>query len=176
MSFQLDGYIDVAERIRIARAEYPDMSLQSTIWFDDIGGVPHVICKAWFYRTPDDARPGIGHATEPIPGRTPYTRGSETMNAETSAWGRAIAAVIPFGKVASADEVKAAKTQHPASHKKEPGIGVMDVKIAIARKGATNATEALAMATELLGEPVTDFAKLKAADIKKLWAVLNESK
>lgn len=176
MSFQLDGYIDVAERIRIARTEYPEMSLQSEIWFDQIDGKPHVICKARFYRTADDARPGIGHAAEPIPGRTPYTRGSEVMNAETSAWGRAIAAVIPFGKVASADEVKAAKTEHPTNRKKEPGIGVMDVKVALARKGATNAAEALTMATELLGAPVTDFDKLSKDDVKKLWAVLNESK
>lgn len=169
MSFNLEGYVDVAERIRIAREQFPEMSLQSSIWFDDIAGVPHVICKAWFYRSPDDARPGIGHATEPIPGRTPYTRGSETMNAETSAWGRAIGAVLPFGKVASADEVRNAKT---TSVKHE--IGLADVKVALARKGATNAAQALQMATELLGSEVADFDKLTPAQIKKLWGALND--
>jgi hypothetical protein len=29
-------------------------------------------------------RPGIGMAWEPFPGRTPYTKASELMNAETS--------------------------------------------------------------------------------------------
>jgi hypothetical protein len=59
------------------------------------------------YRTPDDPRPGIGVAWELYPGTTPYTRDSELMNAETSAWGRAIVAVgIPTKKIASADEVR----------------------------------------------------------------------
>src|SRR5262249_37098786 len=53
-----------------------------------------IVYTAAAYRTADDARPGIGVAWEPFPGRTPYTLGSELMNAETSAWGRAIVAAL----------------------------------------------------------------------------------
>ena len=52
--------------------------------------------------------PGTGHSSLDIPGSTPYTRGSEIENAETSAWGRAIAALgfeVKRG-VASAEEVR----------------------------------------------------------------------
>ena len=60
------------------------------------------------YRTPDDIRPGVGVAWELVPGATSFTRGSEAMNAETAAWGRAIVAVLAADTkrgVASAQEV-----------------------------------------------------------------------
>lgn len=104
MSFNLDGYVDVAERIRMFAAKYPEGSLQSEVEFVNGG----VLCQARAYRTPSDERPGVGHAFEPIPGKTPYTKDSETMNAETSAWGRAIVALgFETKKIASADEVRA---------------------------------------------------------------------
>jgi hypothetical protein len=68
-----------------------------------------IVYVAAAYRTPDDPRPGIGCAWEPYPGRTPYTAGSELMNAETSAWGRALqAALVADTKtgVASREEVR----------------------------------------------------------------------
>ena len=40
-----------------------------------------IVYVAAAYRTPDDSRPGIGTAWEVFPGRTPYTAGSELMNA-----------------------------------------------------------------------------------------------
>jgi hypothetical protein len=68
----------------------------------------HVIYHALAYRTPDDKAPGYGVASEPIPGLTNYTRDSELMNAETSAWGRALVALGFVAKtVASANEVRA---------------------------------------------------------------------
>ena len=103
MSFDLSDYVDVAERIRIFKAEFPEGSLQSEVEFVEGG----VLCKARAYRTPDDLRAGVGHAFEPIPGKTPYTKDSEVMNAETSAWGRAIVALgFETKKIASADEVR----------------------------------------------------------------------
>src|SRR3990167_1754651 len=67
-----------------------------------------VLGRAGASRPPDDPRPGVGHAFEPIPGKTPYTKDSETMNAETSAWGRAIVALgFETKKIASANEVRA---------------------------------------------------------------------
>lgn len=102
--FSMDDYVDVAERIRMFAEKYPEGSLQSEVEFVTGG----VLCKAFAYRTPDDQRPGVGHAFEPIPGKTPYTRDSETMNAETSAWGRAIVALgFETKKIASANEVRA---------------------------------------------------------------------
>ena len=103
MSFDLSDYVDVAERVRLFLERYPDGSLQSEIQFESDG----VLCQARAYRSPTDERPGVGHAFEPIPGKTPYTKDSEVMNAETSAWGRAIIACgIPSKKIASADEVR----------------------------------------------------------------------
>src|SRR5690606_40824121 len=71
--------------------------------------LPIFVVVAAAYRTPDDQRPGIGMAYEPYPGRTPYTRGSELQNAETSAWGRAIVAALAADTrrgIASAEEVR----------------------------------------------------------------------
>lgn len=106
-------YVQVNERIIAFRKEHPDGCLQSEIvtLTDNL-----VVIKGYAYRTPDDPRPGIGHSSLGIPGATPYTRGSELENAETSAWGRALAALgyeVKRG-VASADEIR----------NKQPGRGV----------------------------------------------------
>jgi hypothetical protein len=64
------------------------------------------------YRTPDDARPGLACAWEPIPGPNSFTRDSELQNAETAAWGRAIVAVLAADTrkgIASRDEVASRK-------------------------------------------------------------------
>src|ERR1051325_11724666 len=54
-----------------------------------IDGKSFIVAQAAAYRSPDDPRPCVGTAAEPFPGQTTYTRDSELMNAETSAWGRA---------------------------------------------------------------------------------------
>jgi len=88
--FKMDDYVPVAERVEAFYATYPDGSLQSDI----VELTPdRVTVKAYAYRSADDLRPGIGHSSLNIPGSTPFTRGSEIENAETSAWGRAIAAL-----------------------------------------------------------------------------------
>ena len=114
MSNFMDNYVDVAERIRLLKERYPEASLQPAdptrpYWIEDVPNVgPRLVYVAACYRTPDDARPGIGMAWEPIPGLTSFTKGSELMVAETSAWGRAIVAALAADsqKVASADEVR----------------------------------------------------------------------
>jgi hypothetical protein len=113
MAFQLDGYVDVAERIRVFKAAYPQGSLQPAnpaepYKLERIGDRLFIVVIAAAYRTPDDTRPGIGMAMEPYPGRTNYTKDSELMNAETSAWGRAIVAALAADtqKIASAQEVR----------------------------------------------------------------------
>jgi hypothetical protein len=120
----LDDYVDVAQRIADFREQYPHGSLQpadpARPWEQAVvngvskDGKPYamtmIVYVAAAYRTPDDPRPGIGVAWEAFPGRTPYTLGSELMNAETSAWGRAIIAVLASDSkrgVASRQEIRA---------------------------------------------------------------------
>lgn len=118
MSFDLSDYVDVAERIRIFKEKYPDGSLQSELTQTN-GNSPGWLCKAYAYRDGNDERPGIGHAFEPIPGKTPYTKDSEAMNAETSAWGRAIVALgFETKKIASQQEVRARETSEKFSEAK----------------------------------------------------------
>lgn len=108
MGINLDDYVDVPERIRLFREQYPDGTLQSEVleWPHEF--FPFVAVKAWAYRTPDDPRPGVGLAWENYPGKTPYTKDSELMNAETSAWGRALIAVgaADAKRIASRQEVQ----------------------------------------------------------------------
>jgi len=105
----MDDYVDVAERIRLAKELYPEMSFQTLEdVLVEVNGAYFVRVKVALYRDPADARPAIAIAWEPIPGKTPYTRDSEAMNAETSAMGRCCIAIgIPSKKVASKDEIKA---------------------------------------------------------------------
>lgn len=102
-------YIDVAERIKTFRELFPTGSLQQVdVKFIEFAGTSWVVFTAAAYRSPDDIRPGIGTAWEPVPGLTPYTRNSEVMVAETSAWGRAIVAALAGDTkrgVASKEEV-----------------------------------------------------------------------
>ncbi len=112
MSDFAKDYVDVAARIAEFYARYPDGSLQMDPpeWVE-IDGAKFIMGRAYAYRTPDDVRPGIGTAWEPVPGRTPYTRGSEVQNLETSAWGRAIAAlgIATKAGIATAQEVAGAE-------------------------------------------------------------------
>lgn len=111
--FQTD-YIDVAERIVEARAQYPDGRLRPAdpskpYTIENIDGQTYIVVVAAFYRNADDQLPGIGMAYEVFPGKSNFTRGSELQNAETSAWGRAmVAALVADTKrgVASANEVR----------------------------------------------------------------------
>lgn len=110
-------YIDVAARIVEFRGKHPEGSLQQVaIDFRTFAGHDWIVYTAAAYRTPDDPRPGMGTAWEPVPGKTPYTRDSELQNAETAAWGRAIVAVLAADTrrgIASAEEVRNRRTETP---------------------------------------------------------------
>jgi len=103
-------YIDVATRIVEFREKYPTGSLQQhDLEFVVVNGKDWVVYTAAAYRTPDDIRPGIGTAWEPIPGPTSFTRDSEVQNAETAAWGRAMVAALAVDTkkgIASSEEVR----------------------------------------------------------------------
>ena len=95
MGFSMDDYVDVADRLRQFKSAYPNGSLQQvSLQFIDFAGKSWVVYTAAAYRTPDDLTPGHGTAWEPVPGTSNFKRDSEVMNAETSAWGRAIVAVL----------------------------------------------------------------------------------
>lgn len=106
----LNNYVEVPERMKALQKIHPEASLQTvSIEFKEVAGQMLVIYTAACYRHPEDPRPGIAMASEPFPGKTNFTRDSEVMNAETSAWGRAILAACPqitTKKIASAEEVQ----------------------------------------------------------------------
>ena len=109
MSFDLSGYKTVDERIEEAKGQYPEGRFTTELL--DLGPFSDrfVAVKARFYRTADDPTPAEGVAWEPVPGKTPYTKDSELMNAETSAWGRALVAALAVDTkkgIASANEVR----------------------------------------------------------------------
>jgi hypothetical protein len=110
-------YIDVATRIAEFRDKYPTGSLQQIKYeFVQVAGKDWIIYTAAAFRTPEDIRPGIGTAWEPIPGPTPFTRDSEVQNAETAAWGRAIVAVLAADTrkgIASSEEVRNRQEKSP---------------------------------------------------------------
>jgi hypothetical protein len=158
MSFDksgLESYNDVAARIVEFRSKHPEGSLQPSNLDEpfrvvDIGERTFVVVVAAAYRTPDDPRPGIGMAYEPFPGTTPYTRGSELQNAETSAWGRAIVAALAADTragVASRDEIRNRQGEreydpnNPAAIKRQAREEVEQVRQAVIGK-ATAAIEA----------------------------------
>lgn len=110
--FDLKDYVDVHQRIEKFYEKFPEGSIQTEVAkLDD----SIVIMRAYAYRNPDDPRPSIGHSQLGIPGTTPYTRGSEIENAETSAVGRAIAFLGFETKngIASAQEVRNKQTDTP---------------------------------------------------------------
>lgn len=114
MPFDLPAdYKQVPERIADLKAAHPDARLrpanpEKPFEVVTIGDKIFVVYAAACYRDADDQLPGIGVAWEPFPGRTPYTRDSELMNAETSAWGRAIVATLRSESkaIASAEDVR----------------------------------------------------------------------
>jgi hypothetical protein len=140
----LDDYIDVATRIADFRARYPDGYLApadrtipyriETVTGTDKDGreitQTFIAYIAAAYREPGDPYPGIGSAWEVFPGRTSFTRGSELMNAETSAWGRAIIALGASDSkagIASREEVRnqQAEREDQEQHRGEEGSGLM---------------------------------------------------
>ena len=115
--FDMSGYVDVAARLEEAFTRWPEATIQTKVTYFETP--PGWLATSAFYRTPDDPCPAIGNAFEPVPGKTPYTKDSECMNAETSAVGRAlVAAGLKTKHIASADEVRAREHRTEAP----PGI------------------------------------------------------
>ena len=102
----LSNYVDVATRIKLLIEKYPNASVICTVpKVVEVAG--HTFIEVTAHVKCDDTRQAVASAWEPFPGKTPYTRDSEMMNAETSAIGRAIGAlgIGLTGSMASANEV-----------------------------------------------------------------------
>lgn len=103
--FDLGDYVPVNARVAQFVEAHPDGRIQTEI-------VTHtdslVVVKALIYRDGQDGRPVTAHSQLAIPGRTPFTRGSEVENAETSAVGRALGfmGIGITASIASSDEVR----------------------------------------------------------------------
>ena len=109
-TFNLGDYVDVPTRLAEALKRWPDLRIQETkpiIVTVDSQQYVEISCTVW--RDLDDLIPMIAYCWEPIPGRTPYTKGSEMMNASTSCLGRALGFLgMGIGKsIASRNEVQA---------------------------------------------------------------------
>lgn len=118
----MSDYIEVKDRVQAFYVKFPEGSLQSEYEIVTIGEKIWIVVKAYAYRTPDDPRPGIGHAWESYPGTTPFTRTSELMVGETSALGRATAAlgIAVSRSIASKNEVRAAEARKTERSKETP--------------------------------------------------------
>lgn len=165
MAFSMDGYVDVAERIRQLREKHPEAVLRpynpaEPFKVMNIGNREFIVYTAACYRTPDDPMPAVAVAAEPAVGKTNYTRDSEVMNAETSAWGRAIVACLAADtqKVASLDEVRNRRDETPAAPT-HPSKGVRAPIF-------ENTTEAVQLIADKFGGEVVDVAP--SANIRKI--------
>jgi hypothetical protein len=125
MSRGPQDYIEVKDRIQMFLDQYPEGSLQGSWEQVEIGGEHLIVYTARAFRSMTDERPGVGTASEPFPGKTNFTRGSELANAETSAWGRAIVAlgIAAHKGVASAQDVRKAQLENK-DFKQLPPAGV----------------------------------------------------
>jgi len=107
--FDLGDYVTVPQREALFYKEHPDGRIvSSTPMIRTVGDRVFIEVTTSVFRSPDDPLPCVASAWEPFPGKTPYTKDSEMMNAETSAIGRALAAagIAVNRSLASAEEVR----------------------------------------------------------------------
>ena len=125
----MDNYVDVATRLKIAFERWPDMRIQETS--REVIEMPDkscfIRCTVTIWRDAADPIPVIASACEIYPGRTPYTKFSESEVGYTSAIGRALAMMgIGANKaLASRDEVMAAQSRQPIA----PVVQLRDVEV-----------------------------------------------
>jgi len=114
----LDDYVDVPTRLKMALERWPDLRVQELGYrLEQFADTQTIVCEVRVYRTPDDPFPAIATASEPLPGKTPYTRDSELMNGFTSALGRALGymGIGLTSSIASRNEVEARTYNKPTT-------------------------------------------------------------
>jgi hypothetical protein len=111
----LDGYVPVHTRLRMALTSHPDLRVwEESHKLVEVGDRLFIEASVLVYRSVDDPFPSRGTVYEPFPGRTAFQRDSELMVAYTSALGRALG-YMGFGierGMASVDEIMA-RTDDP---------------------------------------------------------------
>ena len=113
----MDNYVDVATRLKMAFERWPELRIQET--HREVIEMPDkscfIRCVVTIWRSPDDAIPVIASACEIYPGKTSFTKSSESEVGYTSAIGRGLAMMgIGANKsIASRDEVQAAQSRQP---------------------------------------------------------------
>ena len=111
----LGDYVDVPTRFRLALDKWPELRvIEEPAKVIAIGDKTFISVTMTVYRDPSDPLPCVATCWEPWPGRTPFTLNSEAMNCSTSALGRALGMMIPFGKMASFEEVQNRQNDTPA--------------------------------------------------------------
>jgi hypothetical protein len=117
-NFDLGNYIQVADRLDLFYAKYPDGRVSSAppvvVVMENGQSFVQVTTTVW--RSPDDPTPCQASAWELFPGKTTFTKDSEMMNAETSAVGRALWALGIEAKkgAASQEDVRNARASQEA--------------------------------------------------------------
>jgi len=146
----LTNYVDVPTRFAMALERWPELRvIENRPEIITIGDKVFISVTVQAWRTPDDPVPAQNTAWEIFPGATPFTRGSEMMNASTSALGRVLGFMMSFGpKMASAEEVRnRQETSTPDTLLKQP----VDLHHIGRKAPANDRTQALGSS----GEPPT---------------------
>lgn len=173
MTYNLDGYVDVPTRLRMALEKYPDLRVveagHNIVEFS--GGKTFLVCSVAVYLTPDDTRPVTGSAWEPIPGKTKFTADSEWMVGFTSALGRALG-YLGFGiekAIASQNEVDARTSdERPSEASRRPSEPPKRESLGSAAAGPTDAQKRMIRALGHSGPiPTTKAAASSLIDTLK---------
>jgi hypothetical protein len=112
----LSDYVDVPTRFAALLTKWPELRIKEhRPEIVTIGDKTFISVTMQAWRTPDDPIPCQATCFEPFPGKTPFTRDSEQMNASTSCLGRLAGLMMSFPKMASLEEVVNRQTeQKPA--------------------------------------------------------------
>ena len=110
----LGDYVDVPTRFRLALEKWPELRvIEEPAKVVAIGDKTFISVTMTVYRDPSDPLPAVATCWELFPGRTPFNLNSEQQNASTSCLGRVLGMMIPFGKMASFEEVQNRQNDTP---------------------------------------------------------------
>ena len=198
MSGFMDNYVDVATRLKLAFERWPELRIQETA--REVIEIPDkscfIRCTVTVWRDPKDPIPVIASACEIYPGRTPYTKFSESEVGYTSALGRALAfAGIAANKaIASRDEVQAAQSRQPTAQL-APVVPLHDVeqpfesdgaspyaspkqlgliRVLASQQGLSN-DQLKEFCTNVVGRPIMSSKELTKTEISKVIDALKQS-
>ena len=112
----LGDYVDVPTRFRLALDKWPELRvIEEPAKVIAIGDKTFISVTMTVYRDPSDPLPAVATCWELFPGRTPFNLNSEQQNASTSCLGRVLGMMIPFGKMASFEEIQNRQNDTPTA-------------------------------------------------------------